>query len=179
MPNNVKNFSMQSSKQGYWCWAAVAASVSASVGGTAGPSGGPRQQCEIASSVLNQTTSPTCCDAPESDICNVGAALEDALSCIGHSTLGAGAEVPGPMNFKYIQGQIDAQLPVPVRIGWCPDPDDLGHYVCITGYDETALTVDVADPQDDPNSGPKTYPIDQFSKSYRLHGQWTNTYPIK
>jgi hypothetical protein len=178
MPNKLTNFSMQftDSKGTNWCWAAVAASISASLGGSTGLSGGPWQQCEIASSVLNQLSQPTCCDDPSTDACNVGAPLEDALRCVGHMAPGAtvlGADV----GFGYIQGQIDAQLPVPVRIGWQPDPVDLGHYVCLIGYDETKQTVDVADPQSGPGS--KSYGFDEFANAYRDGaGQWTNTYPI-
>ena len=112
----------------------------------------------------------------------MGAPLEDALLCIGHMARGAAvlkADV-SDVGFGYIQRQIDAQLPVPVRIGWNPDPDDLGHYVCLTGYDEGAQTVDVADPAEQQlDAMPTTYPFSEFASNYRgVKGKWTNTYPI-
>jgi hypothetical protein len=171
MPNELSNFSMQftDSTGTNWCWAAVAASISASLGGSTGPSGGPWQQCQIASSVLNV---PSCCQ--DAGACNQEAPLEDGLHCVGHMASGAtilGADV----GFGYVQGQIDAQLPVPVRIGWYPDPVDAGHFVCLTGYDETAQTVNVEDPQ----YGPGTYPFSEFANAYHDGaGQWTHTYPI-
>jgi hypothetical protein len=173
MPNKLTNFSMQNTdSQGTnWCWAAVAASISASLGGSTGPSGGPWQQCEIAYSVLNQ---PTCCDDPSADACNQEMPLEDGLQLVGHMAPGAtilGANV----GFGYIQGRIDLQLPVPVRIGWRPDPINAGHFVCLTGYDETAQTVDV----EDPRYGSKTYPFSEFANFYHDGaGKWTHTYPI-
>ena len=173
MPNTLTNFSMQltDSKGTNWCWAAVAASISASLGGSTGPSGGPWQQCEVASSVLKQ---PTCCDDPSTAACNQEAPLEDALDCIGH--MAPGAKVLGAnVGFGYIQAQIDAQLPVPLRIGWYPDPVDAGHFVCITGYDETKREVSV----EDPHYGPANYPFSKLVNAYLDGaGKWTNTYPI-
>jgi hypothetical protein len=166
MPNLA--FTMQAQAQTYWCWAAVSASTSAYFGGPVGPSGGPWQQCEVANCVLKQTT---CCQDGSTSSCNLDAVLEDGLTCVTHL---AGAPFSGPSPYSYVKQEIAAGHPVGVRIGWYNDD---GHFVCLTGYDDSTGTQFVE--VDDPWYGHSTYEYGAFSTAYQNGaGGWTDTYPI-
>jgi hypothetical protein len=161
-------FTMQQQMQTNWCWAAVSASTSSYFGTPPGPSGGPWQQCDVANCALSQTT---CCQNGSSAACNQDWYLDQGLTCINHL---AGPAVAGPSPYSYVQQEIDSDHPVGVRIGWSSDG---GHFVCLTGYDDSSGTqfVDV----DDPWYGPSTYEYNAFSTAYQSGASsWTHTYPI-
>jgi Papain-like cysteine protease AvrRpt2 len=161
-------FIMQTQLQTNWCWAAVSASISSFFGGPAGASGGPWQQCEVANCALTQTA---CCMNGASPACNQDWYLEEGLTCVSHL---AGPVSSGPSPYANIKNEIDNDRPVGVRIGWYGDG---GHFVCVTGYDDSTGTQFVN--VDDPWYGPSTYEYTAFGTAYQSGaGGWTHTYPI-
>ena len=161
-------FIMQTQLQTNWCWAAVSASTSSFFGGPAGASGGPWQQCEVANCALNQTT---CCANGGSSACNQDWYLDKGLTCVNHL---AGPVATGPSPYASIKNEINNNRPVGVRIGWYGDG---GHFVCVTGYDDSTGTQFVN--VDDPWYGPSTYDYTAFCTAYQSGaGGWTHTYPI-
>lgn len=163
---NKLPFAMQSQQQTEWCWAAVAASV-AGYFGSAGPSGGLWQQCDVVNSELAQST---CCVNGASAACNNPWYLDRALSLVGHL---AGSPTPGAIPFANVQGEVDNNRPVGVRIGWYGGG---GHFVVLSGYDDNggAQFVDV----DDPWYGPSVADYSVFATAYQSAGSWTDTYLI-
>lgn len=166
MPNHLV-FTMQHQQQTNWCWAAVSTSI-ANFFGTSGPGGGAWFQCDVANGELGQTG---CCGNGGTPACNQDWYLDLALKRVSHL---AGPATSGPASFSYIMNEIDARRPVGVRIGW---NDGGGHFVALTGYDETngAQELDIEDPW----YGPSTYDYGTFVSSYQAGaGQWTHTYPV-
>lgn len=162
-------FVMQTQQQSEWCWAAVSASNSDFFGGPPGPSGGMWKQCEVAQCAL--TGHPACCDQPMPTTCNEDWYLEQGLDCVSHK---AGDPTPGPSPYAYIQSEINNNHPVGVRIGWYGDG---GHFVCVTGYDDSSGTQFLE--VDDPYYGHSTYEYNAFCTAYQSGtGGWTHTYPI-
>lgn len=160
-------FAMQSQQQTNWCWAAVSVSV-ANYFNTPGPQGGSWQQCDVANAEFGQTT---CCQDGSTSLCNRDWYLDRALTRVNHL---AGPPQTGPGLYSYIQQEIDANRPVPVRIGWYGDG---GHFLALSGYDDTNgnQIVDVEDPW----YGPSTYDYNAFCTAYQSGaGAWTHTYPV-
>jgi hypothetical protein len=103
--------------------------------------------------------------------CNQDWYLEQGLTCVSHL---AGAVTAGPLQYPNIKNEIDNNHPVGVRIGWYGDD---GHFVCLTGYDDSSGTQFVN--VDDPYYGPSTYEYNAFCTAYQSgSGGWTHTYPI-
>ena len=147
-----------------WCWAAVSVSVDRYFA-----PGSASTQCRVAAQVLGIDQCYDNCDA-----CNSAQRLEDGLQAVGRPP----QKLTNPVTFDEIQRQIDAHLPVCVRIGWFSGG---GHFVVITGYRETEWgeqLVEVADPLF-PDS---TIPYDILVSAYQNAevpqggGQWTHTY---
>lgn len=168
MPQLALAFTMQTQQQTEWCWAAVSASISSYFANPPGPSGGPWQQCEVASCALSM---PNCCPPGSNPASNQDWYLEKGLTCVNHLS---GPPVPGPSPYAYVQQEINSNHPVAVRIGWY---NDGGHFVCLSGYDDSSGTqyVDV----EDPYYGHSTYDYNAFSTAYQNGaGGWTDTYPV-
>jgi papain like cysteine protease AvrRpt2 len=158
-------FQIEKQREDLWCWAAVSASVDhyffpAST----------FTQCKVAGKVLNRAN---CCADP--DLCNDKATLQDALDAVGRLR----DTRIGPLSFEDIRREIDAFLPIGVRIGWRGGG---GHFVVISGYSESpsgAQLVDVADPLF-PNS---TMYYDDFVSAYQTGvtsgGEWTATFLLE
>ncbi len=157
-------FQIEKQREDLWCWAAVSASVDhyffpASTS----------TQCKIAREVLGIDN---CCADP--DLCNDKAKLQDALEAVGRLR----ETLPRPLRFEEIRQEIDAFLPVCVRIGWNGGG---GHFVVISGYHESpsGAQVDVADPLF-PNS---TMYYDDFVSAYQTGvtsgGEWTATFLLE
>ena len=157
-------FQMKKQIEDQWCWAAVSMSVDHYFSPSSTLS-----QCLIAREVLRPRA---CCADP--DACNTPARLRDALQAIRRPF-----EVRrGPLSFDEVRTQIDAQLPVCVRIGWSRGG---GHFVVISGYHVSpsgAKFVKVEDPLF-PSS---IVPYDVLVFSYQNAqdraggGQWTTTF---
>jgi len=137
-----------------WCWAAVAASVADFKDHAA------HKQCDVASLVLNI---PDCCG---SGSCNVPAELNEALSAVHHFNYSSAQS----SDFGEVRDQIDLDRPLGVRIGW--SGGGVGHFVTVSGYDETTQWVVV----DDPLYGRSSLPHAEFRNSYKNLGSWTDSY---
>ena len=161
-------FVMQTQLQTDWCWAAVSASTSSFFAGPPGPSGGPWKQCEVAQCAL--PGNPACCDQPMPASCNQDYYLENGLTCVNHL---AGSPTAGTSPYLDVKNEIDNGHPVGVRIEWYGDG---GHFVCLTGYDDSTGTQFVE--VDDPYYGHSTYEYSAFCSAYQGGGSWTHTYPI-
>jgi Papain-like cysteine protease AvrRpt2 len=168
----TNRFEIQTQKKPNWCWAAVAATVSEYFFDE-----NPLSQCEIATRVLEQP-GLDCCAAGNSAACNQQAALEAALGRVKEAS--GGGMINRKLDnqtasFDCICRQIDAGLPVCVRIQWIGD--DGGHFVMISGYsvsDDHTRWVDVSDPYYEDS----TVPYDQFLSAYLEAGEWSDTYLV-
>jgi hypothetical protein len=116
-------FTMHAQQQSNWCWAAVGTSVAQFYT----PSSWP-QQCDLASQELGQTccpagTNPSACDVPWY--------LDRALQRVGHLKTWANGAQP----MATIQGEINGNRPLGVRIGWSSGG---GHFVALSGYSSSS-----------------------------------------
>jgi hypothetical protein len=162
-------FAMEPQKQTNWCWAAVAISV-ANFFGTFQANLAPWTQCALANAELGQTT---CCTNGSSQNCDQDWTLDTALSRVGHL---AGPKTNGPSAPADVEVELAASRPVGVRIGWYGGGK--GHFVVISGYDDSSGTPEVD--VEDPYWGPSVLlDFNTFSTAYQSGtGQWTHTYPI-
>jgi len=153
-------FAMQPQEQSNWCWSAVSVSV-AQFYNAATPWS---QQCNLASQELTQV----CCPAgTNSAVCDIPWYLDRALTTVGHfNTWAAGAQA-----MPAIQGEINANRPLGVRVGWSGGG---GHFVVLSGYSSSTagdfITVD------DPIFAQSTLALSVFQSSYQGSGSWTDTY---
>jgi hypothetical protein len=148
-----------------WCWAAVGVSVNDYF-----LPGSALRQCELATHILND---PGCCGTPPTGL-DKTAYLQDVLRRL--SVLREPPQAGIALAFEDIRTQIDASLPVCVRIGW-PD-QSRGHFVVICGYAVSASGeqwVDIADPYFE-NS---TTSYNDFVHAYQGNGEWTDTFLLK
>jgi hypothetical protein len=152
---------MEPQEEGNWCWAAVSAAVDRYFDPAKALA-----QCEIASKVLGVKN---CCY--NKDAHNEGAALEDALGAVNRQR-----EPPcGAIGFEQLKSEIDAEMPVCVRIAWTKGG---AHFVSLYGYrisESGARTIEVGDPW----YGNSTQDFDQFPVYYRGGGEWTDTFLTK
>src|SRR5580692_292588 len=141
--SNQLSLNMQQQKQDNWCWAAVATSIAQFLDN-------PTQwtQCALASTQLNQGNDGCCTDGDNPDTCDTIAHLETSLSLVGHRSPAQPNPSPGITGTDVIKQEIDDGRPLGVRIGW-DDSLDQGHFVLITGYDDSTanFVVMINDPE--------------------------------
>src|SRR5689334_4339996 len=101
-----------------WCWAACAVGVADYFGVHSWT------QCQVASAV----TGRSCC--PSGSGCNSREKLSDALHQVDHLLKLENRR----LSFDEIRSEIDAGLPVAIRILW--SADRRGHFLVIHGYTE-------------------------------------------
>jgi hypothetical protein len=165
---------MERQKAANWCWAAVAVSVARYF-----DTRSDWRQCGVAKLVLSrahregeiESPIPVCCTKPIPRGCNQPWYLEDALKQVG--TL-RGQPKAGRLSFKKIQGKIDADRPVCVRIEWGGGG---GHFVVISGYHISRNDVPQVDVED-PLTGAALVNYSDFVRRYRGTGKWTHTYSV-
>jgi hypothetical protein len=161
---------MQQQAKMNWCWTAVAVSVADFFGNP-----DKLTQCELASLQLNQPGSG-CCDDP--DNCNRVSHLETSLTLVRHRRPGPNNPQRGIPLQTVIKQEIDSGRPIGVRIGW-DDSLDQGHFVLVTGYDDTGskFLVMINDPEAPDGSSWRTYSYDALQQGmYESSGSWTYSY---
>jgi Papain-like cysteine protease AvrRpt2 len=157
VPDTMKQltFSMQRQQRNNWCWAAVATSVS-----HFRDAASPWTQCELATQELSRGD---CCAA---GACDTDWFLDRALTRTGNlRSFSTGAE-----SMPAIQGEVDGDLPLGVRVQW---QGGGGHFVVVTGYDEVNNLVTISDPLED---APVTLDYDSFVSRYEGIGSWSHSY---
>jgi hypothetical protein len=162
-------FNIQPQQENLWCWAAVAVSLEHYFVPTS-----TLTQCQMASQVLQI---PGCCG--DHGPCDVASRLEPALEVVSNRTASGLMPLtfptPGPnLSFAALKAEIDAFLPVCVRIEW---ESGNGHFVVVKGYRASlsGILVEVADPF----YGYSTAEFTEFSTAYLDSGTWTDTYPVR
>jgi hypothetical protein len=164
---------MEHQAQDQWCWAALAVSVATFYGTDGGPSGN-WQQCDLATAFSQRLAGQqeNCCPPGAAPDCDKSFDLNPALERVNHS---GGGAIKGVCSYNFLQGEIDGNRPVAVRIGW-DEGGPQGHFILLTSYDdEMGEMVRVEDPQ----YGPSDVPFEQLRGShYREFGSWTHYYPV-
>jgi len=145
-----------------WCWAAVALAIDHYFSPNS-----TWTQCAIAQQVLHPAQ--CWCDHPfTNETCDKAAYLQAALTAVQRPF----TPIQGASPFATVRSEIDSARPVCVRIQW---PGGGGHFVIISGYrvlkSQVRQLVIL-----DPLFGPSLQDDDAFRRSYRLSGQWTDTF---
>lgn len=159
LPSNNLGLDMQHQELFNWCWAAVSVSVKRFY-----ERGNPITQCQQASLQLKWP----CCDDPGP--CNRTWRLKAALEGLGNLR----ALVSGTLPIEAIRREIDDHHPLCCFIAWT---DGGGHFVCIDGYDVTALEPMLT--IQDPAYGTNYAPLTIFLTEYQKTGSWTESYTTK
>src|SRR6202035_2755987 len=115
------DLSVPHQEQDNWCWAATSDGIAHYYDKSSSWT-----QCEIANSELGRSD---CCGTGASGPCNVYGFLNTALTTVGHFDHMVGQAV----DFQTVDGEIDAERPLGVRIGWSGGG---GHFLAIGGYRE-------------------------------------------
>jgi hypothetical protein len=155
------NFVMQRQQQTQWCWAATSASVAAYYNART-----TWMQCDVANAELGFSD---CCGVGGSGHGNVPWWLDRALRRVAHFA----SWQSGSVAFGNVRGQIDANNPVCIRIGWSGGG---GHFIAIDGY-LTGSTQFIA--VDDPIYGASDVNVATMSGTYQGSGSWTDTYYVR
>jgi hypothetical protein len=142
-----------------WCWAAVAMSIARYYNSESSVT-----QCWIANRTLDR--SDCCFDGPDTEPCNVQAALSTALRAVGHY------ESQQDPDVAEVRRQIKQQRPVGIFIRWTPTD---GHFAAICGYGDSPLGTEfvVADPRYGNRS---VHASELLEGRYRGAGTWTDLY---
>jgi Peptidase_C39 like family len=153
--SNSLPFSMQTQQGNFWCWAATSSSVSHFFNQNSAWT-----QCNIASTCLNSECCTTLapCDKPYT--------LDGPLTQTGNLR---GSAVSGNDTFAGVKAEIDQGRPVCCHISWSGGG---GHFVAISGYDDSNQDLFV----EDPLYGKRPEPYATFVNSYRGSGTWDYTY---
>jgi hypothetical protein len=158
-------FGMQTQEQQNWCWSAVSVSADAFFSAPT-----PWTQCLL---VNDQFQRNDCCGNGSSTPCDQPWFLERALSRVNR--LRDGPASGRPTDVAVFQ-EIDAGRPVGLRIRWTGS--NLGHFVLVTGYDDTdpsSIRFEI----DDPYYGHSTVDAATFPSNYQSGGgSWSHTYLI-
>jgi hypothetical protein len=163
---------MELQQQTNWCWAAVTAAIH----NFRNP-GDTRTQGEVATPTLvkeHQIAQTVDCNK-NPELCNFQAALDDALDLT--KDLSRGGFLPNQfLDFESIQGFLDRDRPIAVRIVW---EGGGAHFVAVDGYfvySSGQQCVHV----EDPASGPNLYFYDDLVQHYPPdNGHWQDTYLVK
>jgi hypothetical protein len=172
-PEVVTGFAMQTQEQDQWCWAAVAVSVALKYDAAT-----PWTQCSLASALYSGQGNPLDCCGADCDACNLPQSLSQVFGVTHNMN---GAAIGHAIALAAMEGEIRADRPVAVRIGWPPD-NSSGHFVAICGVsrgDDGTVYVDVGDPSSDDaaTDNLKHMSLSEFSGNYGLvGGSWTWTY---
>lgn len=161
-----------------WCWAAVAQTVRKYITNV------DRRQCKMASSLIAKTTDPICCGndneyesftrfPSELEVkCNQPYFLNKVLNWnrIAHNYYRE------PIEPLEVKADIDANKPVPIRIGW---QNGGGHFILIYGYHGLEGQTPDFYFVWDPGRGRGAASLDAGSSSLYLgSGSWTHTYRL-
>ena len=155
----LSNYVIYFQRRSFWCWAAVAMSIARFYRPESAIT-----QCWIANRTLGR--SDCCFDGPDTEPCNVQAALSDALRVVDHYVDQRAADV------AEVRRQIDQERPVGIFIRWSPTD---GHFASICGYSDSPRGTEfvVADPRYGNRSVLATELLDGY---YRGAGKWTDLY---
>lgn len=157
-------FKMQNQEQDEWGWAANAVSAARYLGRKA------LSQCAL---VNDELGCKSCCSHGGSEECNQPYTLDDALSAAGCHFRRVGHAISAPA----IGAALSSGTAIEARIGWTDGNgrlDGSGHFVAITAIEPTTSMLKVADPWY------RTCSIayDDFARTYKTVGVWTDTYLI-
>lgn len=156
---------MQKQTGSQLCWAAMTSSVRAHYAPTQ-----PMSQCFLATVFLKQAN---CCVAGAPAACNQPFAVDTALAyaqCLNAPVLSE------KLIFSDVVTQIVASKPIGIRVSW-QGGGDVGHALCIVGYDCSApssddATIDLMDPF----FGESIVKYKSFPVNYHNGQAWTHTY---
>lgn len=110
-------FRVAPQEQTQWCWAAVSSSVARYFNASS-----PWKQCAVVTAEMQGQ----CCVAGSSQRCNQPHYLDAALRRVGHlRAASAGYMLPAA-----VAAELDAQLPLCIRVGWSGGG---GHFLAIVG----------------------------------------------
>jgi hypothetical protein len=123
----------------------------------------------VASTVLaaNCCANPDACDCPEE--------LQVALQAINRLQPNGILAFPPQLSIGEIQSQVDASLPVCVRIAWSGGG---AHFVAIDGYGKSPSGQYVVRVED-PFYGESVWDLTAFLNSYQGSGFWTATFLVE
>lgn len=157
-------FKMQQQEQDEWCWAANAVSAAHYLGGKA------LSQCAL---VNNELGRKSCCSNGASEECNQPFYLEDALAAAGCHFRHVGHAISAAA----IGCALSMGTAIEARLGWTDGNgrfDGSQHFVAITAIEPATSMLHVADPWYRTSSAS----YDDFARSYKTAGIWTDTYLI-
>jgi hypothetical protein len=158
-------FTMQTQAQSQWCWAALTSSV-----WTYYAPAQAMSQCLLANLFLKQGN---CCTAGSSAACNQPFTVDTALAyaqCLNAPVLSE------KLIFSDVVTQIVASKPIGIRVTW-QGGGDVGHALCIVGYDCSAPSSDDATIDlKDPFFGESIVKYKSFPANYHNGLAWTHTY---
>ncbi|WP_290903145.1 papain-like cysteine protease family protein [Aquabacterium sp.] len=146
-------------EQDQWCWCAVAAGICAFRDETF-----TLRQCEVASSVLGVDV----CADPTSDSVNKMMPLDEVLAHFQR----LGFKTESPMTFEDVAEQIDAGLPVCIRIRFMDTGNP--HVTVIRGYRRDGRMLMI----DDPSFDESTMPYEDVVDRYEGSGSWKQSYRV-
>jgi len=140
-----------------WCWAAVAVGVRKALGGS------QLDQCKVATLAFR----PRRCCGPNKRLCDESSVLAPAL--FGFQLPFAAS--PPELDIGFVQKNIDAGLPIPVRM----KSGDQGHFVVIAGYQlhPRGSRLYVWDPEDGVRNEPT---LDTLLTAYHDYWSWDLSY---
>lgn len=153
-------YAMQQQEQEFWCWAAVSVSTRLYYDPLSSLT-----QCENANDSLSMSG---CCATATGGPCDKAWYLDRALSHAGCYR----SKTPTDIPWNDLRNEIDDDNPVCARTRWSTNE---GHFVAITGYEETRAGQQFVR-IDDPFYSRRRMPYDEFRTRYRGDGVWTHTY---
>ncbi len=170
----IMRFDLETQKKDFWCWAAVTASIAKFINAES-----ELTQCQVANKCFggNEPQSPAanCCESGGKKTCDQPFSLTDALEVMGMHV----SRCNYPLSLTELRNQIEAGMPVAVRIEWRGGG---GHFVVITAIgpdhcDGDSFTwLRIADPMDKVAS---YIPYGKLKNTYKGNGKWTYTYLVK
>jgi hypothetical protein len=171
------NFDMQPQIEGDWCWAAVAVSMFNYLNPDPSTVGDKWDQSSLATAVLAQEMQwnpPVNCSKDPTQMCDVPARLDTALSVTGNLAQN-GALSNSYLDFASIKSWVDQLLPIGARMLW---PSGGAHFVAFSGYqefDDGSQFVMVQDPL----YGPGLHDFSSLQGDYIYGGTWQDTYLVQ
>lgn len=192
---SVMRFNLQHQNQDKWCWAAVTTSIVHFFDPDTSLT-----QCKVVELCKGRATDPKlavteCCPKTKArnekcgevykSVSNQTHKLSEALKKLGLLDSFKEFEEERPLSLDVIRKEINAGLPIAVRIGWLDkngNLSDKGHFVVITGVGpddprgDDYTWVRVANPLDQAAS---YLPFATLKNNYQGHGKLTHMYFIK
>jgi hypothetical protein len=163
-PEIILPFDVEHQEMDNWCWAAVTASVTAYL---VPQHRGRWTQCAVATAELSRQ----CCSDPRPNSCDRTNTLDGPLSRVGHLRQPV---ISGYIRPQAIATELDADLPVPIRIQW---PSRGGHFLAIRGIRKDGAVTSLH--LTDPIYGRTTIDGNLLIQGgYQNSGSWSHTYVV-